>query len=102
MVIEYDCLFIEVLEVVGHIFCACDCAQLALDGICLDPFINRGTFSWAMVSLKGRSSSSMALVDQASTRSAWQEFIYIFANSISLTYSLSDAGIERYFNRAFH
>ena len=61
-----------------------------------EPFLGQ----WRV--LKGRSSSSMALVDQASTRSAWQEFIYIFANSISLTYSLSDAGIERYLNRAFH
>ena len=47
----------------------------------------------------------MVQVEQAyslSTRSASQEFLYIYANLISLTYSLSDAGIERYLNRAFH
>ena len=68
-------------------------------------FINRGAFSWAMGSLKGRSSSTMIQVDQAcslSTRSAWQQLYYIFSNSISLTYSLSGAGIERYLNRAFN
>ena len=56
-------------------------------------------------SLKGRSSSMIVQVEQAyslSTRSASLEFLYIYANLISLTYSLSDAGIERYLNRAFH
>ena len=43
MVIKYDWLFIEVLEGGWTLFCACDCDQLALDGIYLHSFINRGS-----------------------------------------------------------
>ena len=98
MVIRYDWLFIEVSERLDpfsvHVTVH---SWLWMEYACI-PSSTGGAFSWVMGSLKGTSSSTIVQVEQAcslSTRSAWQQFLYMYTNSISLTYSLSDQGIDK-------